>query len=176
MGDSYIMLGEEEEEAVWVDQVSAAFGSPWPFGWEYDVVVPLTAYDGDLGMRTRAALRRQLKADLPRSVVSVAGRRVLDPSRLRVSHPRMCTQAVLAPPLEWLLRSGIVAHELPGGKWPMVVDADDEAIRVSKRLAIRPWDAEAPTGPRGTLFLSVHADVVHGVAVVSFAWSEKMAA
>ena len=90
------------------DPVWVGTGPPPDLHHECEVVLPLAAYDANLGMRTRGELRRQLRLDLPRSVVLLDGVRTRDASRVmsRVSHPRLCTQAVLAPPVEWLARQG----------------------------------------------------------------------
>jgi hypothetical protein len=133
---------------------------------ECEVVLPLREYDSDLGMRTRRAVRRQLDVDLPRSVVMVRGRRASTSSDVvsSASHPRLCTQAVLAPPVEWMIRAGAVAHEPEEGRWPMVVEADGAITRVRKRLGIRCYES----GERiGEVDVHVHADALHGAVVVT---------
>ena len=51
-------------------------------------------------------------------------------------YPSFCTQAVLAPPVEWFLFSGIILHEKY--KSPMFVDvSSDNSIRIAKRLCMR---------------------------------------
>ena len=133
---------------------------------ECEVVLPLREYDSDLGMRTRRAVRRQLDVDLPRSVVMVRGRRASTSSDVvsSASHPRLCTQAVLAPPVEWMIRAGAVAHEPEEGRWPMVVEADGAITRVRKRLGIRCRES----GERmGEVDVHVHADALHGAVVVT---------
>jgi hypothetical protein len=113
----------------------------------WEVVLPLQEYDQDLGMRTRAAIRKQLDRDLPRSDVLLhtgkAVTKACDLLRL-TSYPRLCTQAVLAPPLEWLLEADLVAHELPR-KEPMRVRIDPlGGVSVVKRLGVK--DAHASLG------------------------------
>ena len=133
---------------------------------ECEVVVPLREYDSDLGMRTWRAMLRQLDADLPRSVVMVRGRRASTARDVCsvASHPRLCTQAVLAPPVEWLIRAGVVAHEPEAGRWPMVVETDGAITVVRKRLGLRSCES----GERmGEADVQVHADASHGAVVVT---------
>lgn len=141
-------------------------GAPLLSG-ECEVVLRLRAYDADLGMRTRGALRRQLDVDLPRSVVLVRGRRARTAGEVcaAASHPRLCTQAVLAPPVEWLVRAGVVAHEPEEGRRPMVVEADGAITRVRKRLGLRSAEGGEALG---VMDVGVHADAAHDAVVVTF--------
>lgn len=129
---------------------------PTPLPDEVLVVLPLNRYEADLGMRTRGALHRQLAVDVPRCIATVDGVRVEhgdDPRWRRVAHARLCTQAVLAPPVEWLMRAGIVAHESGA---PMRVDARGaRLVEVRKELRVR---AAEGGGREGSLWLRVHAD------------------
>lgn len=167
-------LTEEEEEEDGSSSCVAVESGPLPSMntlllspvRECEVVLPLREYDSDLGMRTRRAVRRQLDVDLPRSVVMVRGRRASTSSDVvsSASHPRLCTQAVLAPPVEWMIRAGAVAHEPEEGRWPMVVEADGAITRVRKRLGIRCCES----GERmGEVDVHVHADALHGAVVVT---------
>jgi hypothetical protein len=133
-----------------------------------DVVVPLSQYD--VGMRTRGDLRRQLRVDLPRSVVSVRGARARRPEDVlrHAMHPRLCTQAVLAPPLEWLILQGMVAHEVEGGSFPMSVDVDEWGlVAVTKTLSVRPWDHDV-TSYCSPFFLTISVRAFTDTVVVSF--------
>ena len=100
----------------------------------------------DLGMRTRGSLKRQLDVDIPRGEFLVSGKIVDTASEIlkRACNPRACTQAVFAPPVEWLIRHGYVAVEPKDSfqhSYPMRVDVDDAGeVRVTKRLALRSWD------------------------------------
>ena len=70
------------------------------------IVLPLRAYERTLGMRAPAALRRQLNVDTPRNQVFLNGQRIHDAHELyNLPVARLCTQAVLAPPVEWILRA-----------------------------------------------------------------------
>ena len=126
-----------------------------------DVVMPIACYD--LGMRTRRELRKQLQLDLPRSIVSVEGMRVgkVDDVLQAALHPRICTQAALAPPLEWLLPHGLLAHEVGGGAFPMMADVDENGVvTVTKRLGIRKWGhTQSPCG-HVTICIKAYAEVV----------------
>ena len=118
-----------------------------------EIIVPVSSYE--LGLRTRAALRKQLDLDLPRSVVHVRGTRVYDARAVLGSTPyaRMCTQAVLAPPVEWLMHAGYVAHE--NGSGPMHVEVNDVGdVRVRKSLGVRDWSPSSRS--HGDLHLDVH--------------------
>ena len=137
-------------------------------------VTPLHRYEADLGMRTRGALRRQLEVDVPRCVATVDGARVRrgdDPAWRRVRHARMCTQAALAPPVEWLLRAGVLAHE--SGTPMRVAARGAHEVEVCKELRVR---ATAPHGGKeGTVWLRVHADGTRDVASVEMRllWHRK---
>ena len=102
-----------------------------------DVVLPLAAYDADLGMRTRSEVHRQLERDLPRSrVVGDDGTLIQTATavRARTTHARFCTQAVMAPVVEWFLRSGLMTLE--GGR-PLEVEVDRRGhIVARKRLRV----------------------------------------
>ena len=131
-----------------------------PHAWDTEVACVTTTYD--VGLRTRAAVRRQLAVDLPRSEVRVAGVRASTADEvlraMSVDLARLCTQAVLAPPVEWLLAHGLVAHEVHDGG-PMQVDADGGTVRVSKRLGLRTWEDDLGCGEsRGALRITVFAD------------------
>ena len=77
--------------------------------------VALGRFDMSLGMTTYEAVHRQLRVDLPRSLVCVGGRRTVDPDRvLRYpAFPRLCTQAVFAPRVVQLSRVAAGAVPAP---------------------------------------------------------------
>ena len=82
---------------------------------------------------------RQLRVDLPRSRVRRGERRLLDPQEVMrcTPHARLCTQAVMAPPVEWLIAADLIAYELPSHP-PLEVDVlSDGAVRVRKLLGVR---------------------------------------
>ena len=160
----------ENDEPVWVAHCDDTL-PPLHDGFECELIIPLWKYDADLGMRTRAAVHRQLQVDVPRSIVMIDGDRTgdaLDVYRT-VSHPRLCTQAVLAPPLEWLIRSGVMIHELRGGIFPMVVDVKGSLIRVCKRLGMQYKQCLDDDEPTNTtpVDICVCADVTHKSVVVT---------
>lgn len=107
----------------------------------FTATMSIFMFDADLGMPTFRAIQRQLNVDLPRSIVRVDGIRTIDPQRVfrGTMFPRLCTQAALAPIIEWLLHAGYVAHE---SKMPLVITVDHGNVRLQKMLAIRKWDAE----------------------------------
>lgn len=126
------------------------------------VVLPLRAFDADLGMTTPTAVRRQLALDVPRSIVLWRGERMHDSEAVYhlTPFPRLCTQAVMAPALEWLLRAGWLTHEVGD---PMVVDVSRRGVCVSKRLGTH--DALCTFG---TVDVSIEADVRNGLAVLAW--------
>lgn len=125
------------------------------------IVMSLSRYEADLGMRTRGALQRQLAVDVPRCHVVVGDARVCDGEdpvwTTRVRHPRLCTQAVLAPPVEWLMRAGAVAHECKH-RMEVYVSADGADVEVFKTLGV--WVDDERTG---TAWVHVHTDAAHDV-------------
>lgn len=112
-----------------------------------EVVLSASAFDADLGMPTRGSVLRQLRVDVPRCEVTIDGRaaRSGDEVFARSHYPRLCTQAVLAPAVEWLHRAGAVAHE-DGAARPMVVRIAARQIEVRKDLGLRDLDGNHPLG------------------------------
>ena len=143
-----------------------------PHSWE--VVLPLAQLSQDLGMRGARALERQLGVDLPRSLVFVHGRRATTPREvMRATRlGRLCTQAVLAPPVEWLLlRMGLIAHEVAScsqeAALPMTaaISHGGRCVHVTKRLALREWMSDVP---RGRVLIELHADETAGQTAYRF--------
>ena len=96
-------------------------------------VCPVTAFD--VGLQRRRDLRRQLAVDLPRSHVhDHNGTRIVDVTSLHTPYPRFCTQCCMAPVVEWLHRSGIMAIECGS---PLTVHVDRRGhLTCKKRLAV----------------------------------------
>ena len=159
-------MGDDGDDDDWI-RVSVPGHLPLAApGRCYEVAVGLCAYDRDLGMPTAAAVRRQLRVDLPRSRVSVDGVRTQDPERvLRATFfPRLCTQASVAPVVEWLLRTGGVAHELPDAA-PLearITHGGDRLV-VRKCVGLRTWDGTE----FGAWRLGLDADVARHSLVAS---------
>lgn len=131
-----------------------------PRSWE--VVLPLFELTRDLGMSSSRALEKQLGIDLPRSCVFVYGRRVITPREvIRATRlGRFCTQAVLAPPVEWLLlHMGLIAHEVSDDDEPLpmvaTISQGGRCVHVAKRLGLREWMSETS---RGRVLIEVYAD------------------
>ena len=78
-----------------------------------DIILESKVYDADLGMPRAAQVQKQLRLDVPRCNVRVDGVETTDWQDVWKStiYPRMCTQAVLAPVLEWFAKSGILVCE-----------------------------------------------------------------
>jgi len=133
---------------------------------EGTVRLPTLDLDRNLGMEGMDAVQRQLRVDLPRSVVRLRGLRTTDPRSVmnRSRFPRICTQASLAPPVEWLMRCGVVAHEL-GAQYPLVVDVySHDHVCVRKRLGVR---ADAWEG-----VVSLAVDARRDWTTVRMGWEE----
>ena len=125
-----------------------------------DIVIPLSVYDADLGIQSRSSIKRQLQIDVPRSHVTINGVRTtswVDVYR-HAKHPRMCTQAVLAPVVEWFIKCGIVMYER---RSPMQVNIEKGKISILKTLGLRSWD----NNHMGDTDVCIHAE--RGMVIVS---------
>lgn len=80
-----------------------------------EIVMKAKLYDDDLGMKRHGELYRQLRRDIPRCKVLIDGYGEANVATVhrKAPFPRMCTQAVYAPVLEWLLSNKITAFEHP---------------------------------------------------------------
>ena len=103
--------------------------------------VALGRFDMSLGMTTYEAVHRQLRVDLPRSLVCVGGRRTVDPDRVLryTAFPRLCTQAVFAPIVEWFLYNDYVTHDA-GEPLKVQIDASSGDVSLLKRFSLRDWN------------------------------------
>lgn len=72
------------------------------------VLIDCFEFERDLGMESYEHIYKQLSNDLKRSIAICNGKRVKDPRVIfdNTFFPRLCTQSVFAPPLEWLIMSG----------------------------------------------------------------------
>lgn len=109
-----------------------------------EMLFPTYEYDINLGMRSYAAVLKQLAVDLPRSCVLVNGRRTENPLDVlkQTRWPRMCTQAVFAPPLEWLLHEGYSIFEPKLPRSPMYACVDSGTVRARKRVDLFKGDVK----------------------------------
>ena len=126
----------------------------WSRGDGWTCVMPLAQYH--LGMLTRHDVLRQLRVDLPRSRVCRGERRLLDPAEVMrwTSHARLCTQAVMAPPVEWLIAANLIAYELPSHP-PLEADIlSNGAVSVRKMLGVRTSEGS----PRDNVEITVEVD------------------
>jgi hypothetical protein len=116
-----------------------------------DFVLDLKKYDSDLGMKTTESVLKQLSLDLSRCNVTMYGTRILSPHTLLrcTSYPRMCTQAVMAPVVEWLTGMGWIAHEVP--RSPLKVELSGNKIVIQKTLGIWGSEEDAPEGVHVTI-------------------------
>ena len=104
-----------------------------------EIVLSLSSYDAGLGMNTRSSVKRQLRLDVPRSRVTIEGVPTTSWEEVyrSVRHPRMCTQAVLAPVVEWFRDDGVMLFERHS---PMRVNIERGEITVRKKLGLRTLD------------------------------------
>ncbi|RPF82129.1 MAG: hypothetical protein CBC65_000880 [Rhodothermaceae bacterium TMED105] len=150
------MTDESDETAILVDSFRTHSLGTWLANKiaeneeidDCDVVIPSALYE--LGMRTRGELRKQLSLDLPRSNITVNNAPATVDSVLRLAiHPRVCTQAAFAPPLEWIIPHGFLAHEVGCA---VTGNVDSEGIvRLHKRLGLRKWSCDTYNGSKSTL-------------------------
>lgn len=121
------------------------------------------AFDSDLGMPSRSNVLRQLEVDLPRCVVTMDGRRTFDAldAMRRCPFPRMATQAVLAPVVEWFVSNDVVVHEDPENRAMSVeVDTARRGVLVKKSFVARDWSGEFLTRVRVRVDVSAPSDAV----------------
>lgn len=97
-----------------------------------DIVLDAKAYDDDLGMKRYGEVFRQLQVDVPRCSIVVDGNIVTDANTVyrKAPFPRMSTQAVFAPVLEWLLANGVMAAE-HSCKRPLYINIDTKELTMS---------------------------------------------
>ena len=129
----------------------------WPRledGRDVEILLPLSIFDKDLGMQTKQQMLRQLAVDLPRSRVFLHGQRTLDPRQVlrEAMCPRLCTQAVMAPFVEWAVYSGYLLVELPT-KPPLCVIIGPKSIHSQKTIG-----RVSEGGPIVPIELQVFAD------------------
>lgn len=105
----------------------------------YAVRLSLSLYDADLGMPTYDSIRRQLWTDLPRCLAFLENVRTVYPDTVfrHTFFPRLCTQAVLAPIVEWLLACDVVLYESGRSLYATIVSGD---VHVTKQLLMRTWE------------------------------------
>lgn len=137
--------GKEMRDMVCVVSARQALPNDWTRYTSCDITASLAAYERDLGFASHMSVQKQLEIDVPRSVVVVDGRRVRcgDAVWRATAHPSLCTQAVVAPAIEWMMASGVHVHELRGHN-PLIVDVRSGVTRVWKKLGHRA-DARIPS-------------------------------
>lgn len=130
-----------------------------------DIVIPASAFDADLGMTTHAAVCRQLMVDVPRSRVVVEGHETQSWRDVYRAawYPRMCTQAVLAPVVEWLHRHGVLVNET---RHPLIVIVRGGDVVVHKRLGICDWNDGCIVSGQGETDVFVHGTASHVIVSV----------
>jgi hypothetical protein len=104
-----------------------------------DIVLNAKAYDDDLGMKRYGEVFRQLQVDVPRCNVIVDGNLVTDANTIyrKAPFPRMSTQAVFAPVLEWLMSNGVMASEHSLNRSLLVdIDTKELTMSITKRFRL----------------------------------------
>ena len=135
----------------------------------YEILIPKRRFH--LGMTRRDQLLRQLKVDLPRSSVLVHGKRVVDEPWVvykQATDARLCTQAVMAPALELMFRSNLLAHELPQKEQMKVLVGGNGEVLSQKSLGV--------IGERqhGNVDISVYGDHKYVVTGFEFrGWEDR---
>ena len=185
-------MSDDEEDFVFVDTLSSQHKGHWLYAnGTSDVVVPCNAYD--LGMPTLQNVSHQLSLDLPRSRVmrkssphhlpplpfpspplhssDSAPKALLNYVLKHTVNPRMCTQAALAPPLEWIMLHGYLAHELPSPHPTSIQLGLDGTIEVTKRLGLRTWTTDMETDSTSKL-LDIHIKAFPKAVVVGLTSSD----
>jgi len=185
---------DADDDLIWVCGSSRAAAACFAIGDDAtaprcsccEVVLHLPRFDADLGMRTRHALRRQLEVDLERSDVRCGDRRIVDASELLriTAWPRLCTQAVLAPVLEWFLYAGWLVYEMPrtlcgdDARTMRVRISDGGDVSVHKELCVQPMpmspspcdgsaSTAAPERPPERVSIAVASDGRHQSLIVT---------
>lgn len=129
-----------------------------------EFVHDLRLFEAGLNMTTRAAVRRQLAIDIPRSKVFVNGVPTVCANHVyKSSHsPRICTQASLASLVEYIvLHKRALCMEL---NRPMLVYIDKHITRIAKDLCLLSRDDLSPIG---NVALRVCADAANNFCVTS---------
>lgn len=112
-----------------------------------DILLNAKAYDDDLGMKRYGEVFRQLQRDVPRCDVRIDGRPSADANTVyrKSPYPRMCTQAVFAPVLEWLMRNDVMASELPVRRTLQVeIDTNELTMSITKHFRLLATKHEVP--------------------------------
>lgn len=131
-----------------------------------DIILSSNVYDVDLGMRRIDDIKRQLRVDVPRCNVSIDGVHTIDHNIVyrRAPYPRMSTQAVMAPVVEWFIQNDIVAREATHNRTMSVrIDTRFHTMDIKKHLQLFCWD--------GTYLcdvdVNIHANKTSNTVIVS---------
>jgi hypothetical protein len=102
-----------------------------------EIILNADEYDNDLGMRRNEDIFRQLQIDVPRSSVTVDGEFVTDANIVyrKSPFPRMSTQAVFAPILEWLMTNNVMVSEHSFYKsFILKIDTNERTMSITKKF------------------------------------------
>lgn len=165
-----LLVEEEKEEGETNEEEVLCFSAPSSRFPRYplpekggasvlETVVPAREYDRGLGMRRAGEVESQIKLDAPRCVLTVDGRRdetgeaaLKKGSRVA----RLCTQAALAPPVEWMLfGAGLLMRERSPSSHT-VVCVEGRSVLVLKRLVATPFSS--PLSSPLPVLVAVHGD------------------
>lgn len=128
-----------------------------------DILLDAAAYDADLGMHNARAICRQLEIDVPRCTVHIDGLPVRCPRSVHrhSPYPRMSTQAVFAPVIEWFLRHNIIAQEHPTQReLRIVIDTREGTETLCKHFCLRTWTGQILTHTCVTIHINARAGAV----------------
>ena len=114
-------------------------------------------YDSDLGMKTSILVKKQLCIDIPRCYTYIDD--ILTHDALKVfllsPYPRMNTQAVFAPIVEWFVFHNILLHEHPFHKGMIAkINTKENSIKIWKHVRLIMWDGSQICNAR--IVIDVH--------------------
>lgn len=160
-----MILREEEDGDTSVVHVGVCLCSvdSTPFT-TFDAVGDARVYEGDLGMQRAGQLLRQLQVDVPRCDVRIDGRRERNPITVLIKSPfpRMSTQAVFAPVLEWFIHKDVLVQEHQADRSMRIdVCTAESSMTVTKRFRLlRILDEEYVCDTTVTIYAQCSSNVL----------------
>ena len=121
---------------------------------EVNIVMKTSSFLKTLGYMSTSKIQRQLMLDVPRSVVCIDNIRCFDVRRILKTAflPQLCTQAVLAPILEWCMNRNVF---LSDSRVPLSVNMTKQEIFIQKFMEVR---NEHTLEKQGGLEIQIHCN------------------
>lgn len=179
--DCSVVDDEEYEFCYCLDEDAAVTRVAAYVPFSHVVYLDFGRFEDDLcgSLRDDDSVRRQLRVDVPRSVVRVDDVRAASPDPIPSRVARFCTQAVMGLPLEILHRSlgdvSVVCECRPCVPMTVAVWTARRAspcVHVSKTLALHPLPRSLNRGledaPSRRVHVSVVADPARDCAQIAF--------